>query len=128
LVALNKTDKPAAWESAELGLGGEGLLKVSAKQGQGMDELSAALGRAVSGGAAEPKPGEVVAGARQREALGRCLEAIQRAASGLAAKDIEIELVSLDLGEALMALGEVDGQGAPDQVIDAVFASFCVGK
>lgn len=128
LVALNKSDKPAAWQSADLGLDGEGLLRVSAKHGQGMDELSAALGRAVSGGAAEPKPGEVVAGARQREALGRCSEAIRRAASGLANENIEIELVSLDLGEALMALGEVDGQSAPDQVIDAVFANFCVGK
>jgi tRNA modification GTPase len=128
LVALNKSDKPEAWKSSYLGLAGEEILKVSAKHGQGLDELSASLGRAVSGGAAEPKPGEVVAGARQREALGRCLEPIQRAVEGLAREDIEIELVSLDLSEALIALGEVDGQGAPDQVIDAVFANFCVGK
>ena len=132
LVALNKSDQPLAWDVSDLysdwGLEQDRLLSVSAKQGQGMDELSAALGRAVSGGAAEPKPGEVVAGARQREALGRCLAAIQRAANGLSRPDPEIELVSLDLNEALIALGEVDGQGAPDQVIDAVFENFCVGK
>ena len=144
LVALNKSDQPAAWDASELcsnqgsnrgsnlgsdwGLEQDRLLSVSAKQGQGMDELSAALGRAVSGGAAEPKPGEVVAGTRQREALGRCLETVQRAAEGLNGPDPEIELVSLDLNQALIALGEVDGQGAPDQVIDAVFENFCVGK
>ncbi len=128
LVALNKADKPPAWDATDLGLPQRELLTVSAKHGLGLDDLSAALGRAVSGGAAEPKPGEVVAGVRQREALGRCLESIHRAAKGLAVKDIEIELVSLDLSEALLALGEVDGQGAPDEVIDAVFENFCVGK
>lgn len=132
LVALNKSDQPAAWDASELcsdwGLEQDRLLSVSAKHGQGLDELSAALGRAVSGGAAEPKPGEVVAGARQREALGRCLEAVQRAADSLSGPEPAIELVSLDLNQALIALGEVDGQGAPDQVIDAVFENFCVGK
>jgi tRNA modification GTPase len=38
------------------------------------------------------------------------------------------ELVSVDLAEALACLGEVDGQGAPDEVIEAVFRDFCVGK
>jgi tRNA modification GTPase len=128
IIALNKCDKAAAWDASELGQDPAAVFTISAKHSQGMDELSAALGRAVSGGAAEPKPGEVVAGERQREALGRCLEAIRRAASGLKGSDIAIELVSLELSEALAALGEVDGQGAPDEVIDAVFEKFCVGK
>lgn len=128
IIALNKSDKPPAWDTADLDQPMDLVFRVSAKHGQGLDILSAALGKTVAGGAAEPKPGEVVAGARQREALGRCLKAIQQAGQGLASADIEIELVSLDLSEALLALGEVDGQGAPDQVIDAVFENFCVGK
>lgn len=128
IIALNKSDKPPAWGVAELEPDGGRIFSISAKHGQGLDELSAALGRAVSGGASEPTPGEVVAGQRQREALGRCLQAIKRAAAGLHESDIAIELVSLDLSEALAALGEVDGQGAPDEVIDAVFEKFCVGK
>jgi tRNA modification GTPase len=128
IIALNKSDKPSAWDVSELGQPAEHVFRLSAKHGQGLDELSAALGKTVAGGAAEPKPGEVVAGARQREALGRCLQSIQRAAAGLSESDIAIELVSLDLSEALAALGEVDGQGAPDEVIDTVFEKFCVGK
>jgi tRNA modification GTPase len=132
LIALNKCDQPAAWDAAALcsdwGLDLAGVYSISAKNGLGIDRLSSALGQAVSGGSAEPMPGEVVAGARQREALGRCLAATQRAVSGLAAEEIAAELVSLDLSEALAALGEVDGQGAPDEVIDAVFENFCVGK
>ncbi len=132
IVALNKWDLPPAWEvsqlCSDLGLDLASAFSISAKHGQGIDQLSTALGKTVSFGSGEPKPGDVVAGQRQRQALSRCLAAIQRAAAGLAADNIEIELVSLDLSEALLALGEVDGQGAPDEVIDAVFEKFCVGK
>jgi tRNA modification GTPase len=70
-----------------------------------------------------------VASARQAEALGRALEAGRRAACGLArGAELAPELVSVDLAEALAALGEVDGRSAPEEVIEAVFSEFCVGK
>lgn len=128
LIALNKDDLPPAWGVEALGRAAGQALSVSARTGAGLDELAEALGRAVAGGAPEPRPGEAVASARQAEALGRCLAAARRAVAGLAAGEVQPELVSLDLSEALAALGEVDGQGAPDEVIDAVFSEFCVGK
>jgi tRNA modification GTPase len=130
VVAANKADLPPAWEAADLEPAARGqAVAVSATQGQGLDALATALGRAASGGTAEPAPGEAVAGRRQAEALGRALEAARRAAHGLAhGAAMAPELVSVDLAEALACLGEVDGQGAPDEVIEAVFRDFCVGK
>ncbi len=126
LVCLSKSDLPPAWNPAAEGLAG--VPQVCAKSGQGVAELAEAIGAALTGGAPEPEPGEVAASARQAEALARCLAAARAAAEGLAGEDPQPEIVSLELAEALAALGEVDGQGAPDSVIEAVFENFCVGK
>lgn len=128
VIAVNKADLGRAWELD--GLAGEGAptLRVSAKQGTGLDELATAVGAALTGGQAEPAPGEAVAGKRQAEALSACAEAVHRALEGLAAESVAAELVSVDLAEALARLGEVDGVDAPDSVIDAIFDQFCVGK
>ncbi|MCA1906002.1 MAG: tRNA uridine-5-carboxymethylaminomethyl(34) synthesis GTPase MnmE [Desulfarculus sp.] len=128
LVAVNKADLAPAWDLAELGspMENEPVLRVSAARGTGLEELAQRLGDALTGGQAEPQPGEVLAGTRQVEALERCRAAAERAGEQLRAG--AWELVSLELGEALAALGEVDGLGASDQVIEAVFSQFCVGK
>ncbi len=127
VVAANKAELPPAWEAAREV---PGAVEVSARTGMGLEALREALGRALTGGSPEPAPGEVVAGARQAGALARCRRATARAARGLAvpAAEVQPELVSLELAEALAALGEVDGQGAPEEVIAAVFDRFCVGK
>lgn len=128
LIAVNKADLGAAWELTALGSLGEAevVLRVSARGGAGLEGLAQRLGQALTGGQTEPQPGEVLAGTRQVAALNRCLSAVERAGEQLRAG--AWELASLDLAEALAFLGEVDGQGAPDEVIEAVFSQFCVGK
>lgn len=103
-------------------------LDISAKFGLGLDELSSAIGRNITHGIEEPGPNDIIVNARQREALERCWRFAFTGFNALKAPDPQVELVSLDLQSALSALGEVDGQGAPDEVIDAVFSKFCVGK
>lgn len=132
LVALNKCDLPPArdWDSASSGLipPGEPCLPLSALTHEGVDRLARALGQTLSQGSPEPMPGEFVASARQRGSLKRCTEAASKALQNLSADPPALEFASVDLSDALAALGEVDGLGAPDQVINAVFANFCVGK
>jgi tRNA modification GTPase len=127
LLVLNKIDLPAAWDAGALEPEYP-KQSVSALTGQGMDELAAALGDMVAGGEPEPVSGEALASDRQRHALENCLAAAGRAAEGLRQDDPQVEIISLELAEALTALGEVDGRGAPDEVIEAVFDNFCVGK
>ncbi len=127
IVVINKNDLARAWPAQDLGQD-LAFLEISAKFSQGMDQLSASAGRAITHGASEPGPNDIVVNARQREALSRCLEFCRIAADALHTPEPQVELISLDLHSALAALGEVDGQGAPDEIIDAVFNKFCVGK
>ena len=127
VVVVNKADLDHAWNLEAAGEGAP-ILRVSAKQGMGLEELATEVGAALTGGQAEPAPGEAVASQRQAEALSACAQAVERAVEGLEAQSIAAELVSVDLAEALASLGEVDGVDAPDSVIDAIFDEFCVGK
>jgi tRNA modification GTPase len=38
------------------------------------------------------------------------------------------EILSVDLRDALSALGEITGETTPDDVLDLIFSSFCIGK
>ena len=127
IVVINKIDLPQTWPASRLEQG-QAIINISAKFGQGLDHLSASAGQAITHGASEPGPSDILVNTRQREALSCCLAACRIAAQGLNAPEPQVELISLDLQTALAALGEVDGQGAPDEVIDAVFNKFCVGK
>ena len=57
---------------------------------------------------------------RALNALNRAVEAID---AGLA-----LDMVEIDLREALAALSEITGEDASEEVIDRVFRNFCVGK
>lgn len=127
LIIRNKRDLDMIWDAVSLGLTDE-MLDISAKHGDGLNELSASAGSAITHGVGEPSPNDVVVNSRQREALTRCLAACLAARAALDSGDPHVELISVDLQTGLAALSEVDGKGAPDEVIDAVFRKFCVGK
>ena len=64
---------------------------------------------------------------RQRDALAHAREAVARALAALARHDAP-ELVAVDVQDALERLGEVTGAITNDDVLDRVFAKFCLGK
>jgi len=64
---------------------------------------------------------------RQAEALVRAHEALSGAGASVAA-DLPLDCWTVDLRAALLALGEVSGEEAAEEVLDAVFSRFCIGK
>jgi tRNA modification GTPase len=96
----------------------------SAIRGDGIAELRSALGRLLAG------PGGfagVVASPRHAEALGRASDALGRAHSAANA-GAPGEIVSLELHEALQAIGEVTGETVDEDLLERIFSRFCIGK
>ena len=101
---------------------------VSVVTGEGLAELrrklaEVAFGRLLALGDVEP----VVTRARHREALDRALaevEAFQTARKG----GVDAAAAATHLRAALGALDDLIGVVTPDDVLDRVFATFCVGK
>ena len=57
----------------------------------------------------------------------RAMEALDRAVEAIDGEN-PLDVVEIDLREALGALCEITGEDASEEVIDRVFQSFCVGK
>jgi len=64
---------------------------------------------------------------RHRDCLRRALEACDRARKALD-ENVSPEYLSVDLNEALSAVGEVIGTVGVEQILDSVFGQFCIGK
>lgn len=108
-----KADLPAAWTDPA-------VLDVSAVTGEGLPRLREAVRAALLGDAAR---GEAwLTTERQADAARRALGHVG------AAQTLPDDLAGYELEEALRALAEITGQDVQEDVVDAVFRNFCVGK
>jgi tRNA modification GTPase len=64
---------------------------------------------------------------RQAEALLQAREALHGVCDSATA-DLPIDFWTIDLRAAVIALGEVSGIDATEEVLDSVFSRFCIGK
>lgn len=105
-------------------VGRSAVLRVSGKTGEGIDLLrEQVLARLWS----EGTPGAVaLVSERHADALRRAVESLERATE--AAQVSTLEVVSGELGLALEALGEITGESAGAELLDAIFRRFCIGK
>mgnify|MGYP000153287141 CR=1 FL=1 len=104
-----------------------GELAVSARTGQGLAELRRALvARLFAARAAADEPPWLLR-ARHRQALERARGELGAFAAAVR-QCLPLELAATHLRAAATALEELLGVLAPDEVLGAVFASFCVGK
>lgn len=131
LPVLNKCDLPQRLDEKSLqGLLPEGAppaIRISAKYGNGIDLLIAALRNLVLATPAEELPEAMILHLHQKTALEKTAACLARAREGLLGA-LPPELIALEIREALDALGEITGRTTPEEVLQRIFANFCIGK
>jgi tRNA modification GTPase len=90
-------------------------------------ELTERIAERITGGLAEPEPGELAPNLRQSRALARAGEELEALAQDARA-GVPYDLLGVRLETACALLGEVTGEITPEAVLDAVFERFCIGK
>ncbi len=133
LLALNKSDLPAALDvaGATRALGEvrpAAALEVSALTGQGCNELGERLATLVREGRVERSSARLASSARRREVVKSALESLKRART---APDLSCAADDLRAALQTIALHFEPGAGRAEldeQVLDRIFARFCVGK
>ena len=128
IVVANKADLPSALQAGDT----EDLwpdapvVSVSCVTHEGLEALAETVGQLALGGELHPADA-VVSSARHQDALRRAGEHLRAAQQTLGDK-LPLDFVSIDLRAALAALGEITGETATDDLLDRIFAEFCIGK
>ena len=79
------------------------------------------------GGDIEVKESVLISNARHKNMLSKADEALSRALITIESGMPE-DFISMDLQDALSALGEITGDSVDDEIIDRIFTRFCLGK
>jgi len=134
IVVLNKIDKVpstdidrmVAAEHSSLAYLRERLTPVSAKTGEGLDDLKNAIIRPFA-----PEDissaGFLVTDARHHDLLVRTRSEIEQSLEQLNEKMSE-EIVLIGLHNALRYLGEITGETTTEDMLTRIFSTFCIGK
>ena len=119
---VNKTDLPrkAAVE--------DGFLKtveISAQTGDGFDELFDFIYNRYSAGDLSEKI--IITNPRHRQSLLNSRQLAEGVLNSMA-DEIPFDIILGDIEVAISSLGEIGGMTVSDEIIDNIFATFCVGK
>jgi tRNA modification GTPase len=129
VVAINKCDLETKVEEGSVipHAGGKRILRMSAKTGEGVNELEQALAdlavEEITGACENP----VMANLRQLEALQNAMHSMNEAAHALS-NNVSPDLAAIDIYEALFWLDQVTGRSASEDLMEKIFSEFCIGK
>lgn len=100
---------------------------ISAKTGEGLPQLEEAILDMVLGGHIRVADDLLVSNPRHKQALTHARECVSAALSAYRA-GTPADFITIDLAEALDALGEITGETASEELIERIFSEFCIGK
>ncbi|WP_372920543.1 GTPase, partial [Salegentibacter sp.] len=131
VIIANKIDQLSDEERNRLSqtlnqIEGSSLQLLSAKTGEGVEELKMKLLEFVNTGALRNN-NTIVTNSRHYNALLKALEEINKVEDGLN-NDLSGDLLAIDIREALHYFGEITGEVTNDELLGNIFSNFCIGK
>ena len=105
----------------------ENIIYISVKEGSGIEKLTERFKDMFLGGDVAAKESVLISNARHKNMLEKAMEALDRAIATIESGMPE-DFISMDLQDALTALGEITGDSVDDEIIDRIFTRFCLGK
>ncbi|MCR3761125.1 tRNA uridine-5-carboxymethylaminomethyl(34) synthesis GTPase MnmE [Clostridium felsineum] len=127
IVLINKVDLNNEEDRSKLKILEKGnIIDFSVKEKIGLDKLKVTIENMFSSGSIE-QSSTMITNTRHKQALIRAKEHCN--ASLRALQDtLAIDLASIDIRNAWMALGEITGETLQEDLIDKIFKDFCLGK
>lgn len=129
LVLMNKVDLQPVDPDIQARMQAMGLetVAVSAKSGFGLDALIAGIRRKIIGSEAEPHADALVPNLRQKGKIQSATRSLDDLEQDLE-QGVGFDALTLYLDAAAAALSEITGEITSEDVLERIFASFCIGK
>ena len=126
IVLLNKIDLERKIELEEFNL--ENILEISAKDNIGIEDMEERIySYIVEENVEDSSEKFIITNIRHKTALEKTKDAIRNIFETIDA-GMPMDLISVDLKEALDSLSEITGEISSEDILDHVFGNFCVGK
>lgn len=128
IIAVNKTDirDEKASVVIEKITGGD-YVEMSAGTGEGADRLAGRIKELYRLGGLEKNDACIVTNLRHISALTKAQQALEGAAEAIK-NGMPADIASIDINGAIEALGEITGAVVSEDIVNAIFHDFCVGK
>ncbi|UNY97769.1 tRNA uridine-5-carboxymethylaminomethyl(34) synthesis GTPase MnmE [Zhouia spongiae] len=126
VIIANKVDKLDNRQISDLKSQIPDIHFLSAKTGQGVEELTNKLLEFVNTGALRNNE-TIVTNTRHYDSLLKSLEEIEKVKFGLQ-DELSGDLLAIDIRQALYHLGEITGEISSDDLLGNIFSNFCIGK
>ena len=133
VIIINKIDLPAKWQGRAYLLA-EGIvseetpiIEISLAQDSLDPLIDLIIGLIKSGMVYQSSEGAIVTRSRHKQALIEAKTDLEQALHTLK-QGLPIDLIAIGIQGALEHLGEITGETVRDNMIDRIFAQFCIGK
>lgn len=129
IVILNKTDFPKAFDETEIEklLPKACIIEASVANGEGIEELENVVENLVYGGEVKQSDSMMVTNVRHKNLLEEADSSLADAIE-MAKACQPLELLEIDASRAYECLGAITGEAVEEDIINEVFARFCLGK
>lgn len=129
IVLINKTDLGSKIEEEELRitLPYAAVIKAAIRNNVGIEELEQEIVNMVYGGQVKQEESLLVTNVRHMELLEKAKAAISDARA-MAENSEALDFIEVDVRRCWELLGEIIGESVTEDIIDQVFARFCLGK
>lgn len=128
IILLNKNDLPPVLNEEEIRKKVQcPVISISAKNGKGIDELGSTIREMFFHGRLHVNEEVMITNARHKQALDDAIQSLD-----LVLKSIQDQMpedfYSIDLMDAYASLGNIIGEEVGEDLINTIFAKFCMGK
>lgn len=129
IVLVNKNDLGSTENIEAIRQAAEGspVIEISAKTGAGINSLIEEIKNIYHLGEVADGDRAVITNMRHKTALINADAALVRAAEAIEA-GMPSDIASIDINEAIDALGEITGETVSESIVGEIFHNFCVGK
>lgn len=103
------------------------LIEISAIEKKGIRNLEKKIVEMVTGGKSLRKDGVLVSNIRHKNQLKKALVHLEDVLRAIAL-GMPLDIVAIDIRVAWEAVGEINGTAVTENIVDKIFAEFCIGK
>ncbi len=130
VLAINKADLPHVVDEQELASLARDVMPpiwISAIHGDGIPELKDAIHSLALDGVDRGHTLNIVSNIRHKMAIEKTKDMLSKAKDGIL-QGLSPEIPAFDIRQALERLGEIAGETITEEVLERIFATFCIGK